>query len=129
MYSPPLLHRDKGLRTTAKSRRETRPHATPRTCPSSQIKIAAWNVNGFGQRSAWAVEQVLIREVALYLITTFILSCHTSQKLQVFAISETHFRQDVPRKRFDFCGYKVWHADRGGQDKVKIFTYPFFFVA
>ena len=34
------------------------------------------------------------------------------------AVSETHHRQDVPRERFSFDGYKVWHADRGGKDKV-----------
>ena len=37
------------------------------------------------------------------------------------AISETHNRHDVPSTRFEFTGYRVWHADRGGQDKVSDF--------
>ena len=36
----------------------------------------------------------------------------------MLALAETHYRQDVPRERFQFSGYKVWHADRGGMDKV-----------
>ena len=42
------------------------------------------------------------------------------QGINVMAISETHCRQDVPRERFEFPGFSVWHADRGGLDKVNI---------
>ena len=35
------------------------------------------------------------------------------------AIAETHHRQDVVQERFAFTGFNVWHADRGGKDKVK----------
>ena len=45
------------------------------------------------------------------------------QKIQVLALAETHYRQDVPRERFEFSGYKVWHADRGGKDKVVLTQY------
>ena len=39
------------------------------------------------------------------------------------ALTETHHRQDVPRERFEFDGYKAWHSDRGGQDKVTTTSY------
>ena len=43
------------------------------------------------------------------------------QDIHVMALSETHFRNDVPRERFTFSGYKSWHSDRGGMDKVIIY--------
>ena len=34
------------------------------------------------------------------------------------AVAETHHRADVPNARFTFEGFKSWHADRGGSNKV-----------
>ena len=44
------------------------------------------------------------------------------------ALAETHHRKDVPRQRFNFDGFKAWHADRGGKDKVLKIKIKFHYI-
>ena len=67
---------------------------------TSQLTVGYMKVNGLDEIAADFVERTLHQE-----------------ELSCFALSETHFRADVPRSRYDIAGYRSWHTDRSGQDK------------
>ena len=43
---------------------------------------------------------------------------YVREGLCCLAVSETHFRKDVPNQRFDINGYHHWDSERSGSDKV-----------
>ena len=93
---PPLHPRLRFLRARHKKIR-----VTPGPVVDVTLKICSWNVNGLNLRAQWCV-QSLIRD----------------RDVDVFCVSETHYRHDVPRERFDIEGFHAWHSDRGGNEKV-----------
>ena len=88
---------------------------------SSSLKFASWNIDGFDKQSAWAIKRAIDKYVMILLY--FVVCKFLFQDIQVFALSETHHRHDVPRQRCTFDGFSSWHADRSGKDKVNDISY------
>ena len=63
--------------------------------PSVPFKIGSVNINGLDGHGAWAIEQLMI-----------------NNHYDIFAVSETHFRQDVPKDRFNMPGFSSFHSER-----------------
>ena len=58
------------------------------------------NVDGMSLQSSWGVDALL----------------HTKD-IDIFGVSETHFRADIPKERYHYDNYHVWHCDREGASK------------
>ena len=102
----PRLHTPQPSRPTLPSRlqklrKKTTVVKVSNTPNVPQLKVSSLNINGLSLRSANAVENIV-----------------QERDIDVFCLSEAHFRHDTPRPRFELGGYKAWHSDRSGRDKV-----------
>ena len=70
---------------------------TSHRIPSRTIRIASMNVNGLNLQSAIGIETLI-----------------SEKKIDIFAVSETHFREDIPKERYHLPGFTSFHCDRGG---------------
>ena len=67
---------------------------------SIPLSIGAVNINGMTAHSAWAVQRYL-----------------DMKKYDIFAVSETHFRDGLIQERFEYSGYKSWYSERGSNNR------------
>ena len=95
---PPSSYYNRTRKLRLKSRSYRRfPFTTPTPKP---FTIGSVNINGMSLQSALAIQQLLDKK-----------------KYDIFAVSETHFRQGIAQERFPFPGYSSWHSERSTSER------------